>query len=91
MARKKKVEPVCQLEKELALLYEIGSLVQLSPSNGETFEKILELIGQVIDYRSATLFLLSLETGTLQEAAKIGRSVELISFVKFDMGMGFSA
>ena len=91
MARKKKVGPVCQLEKELALLYEISSLVQLSPSNRETFEKILELMGQVIDYRSATLFLLSLETGTLQEAAKIGRSVELISFVKFDMGMGFSA
>lgn len=81
----------CQLEKELALLYEISSIVQLSPSNRETFEKILGLIGQVIDYRSATLYLLSLETGTLQEAAKIGQSVELISFVKFDMGMGFSA
>jgi GAF domain-containing protein len=49
------------------------------------------LIGQVIDFRSASLYLLSVETGVLHEAAKVGRSVELISFVKFDMGMGFSA
>ena len=91
MPRKRKVDTTSHLEKELALLYEISSLVQLSPSNRETFEKILELIGQVIDFRSASLYLISVETGMLQEAAKIGRSVELISFVKFDMGMGFSA
>ena len=91
MPRKKKVGTICQLETELALLYDISSLVQLSPSNRETFEKILELIGKVIDFRSASLFLVSLETGELQEVAKVGRSVELISFVKFDMGMGFSA
>ena len=91
MPRKKQSGAACQLEKELALLYEISSLVQLSPSNRETFEKVLELIGQVIDFRSASLYLLSVETGVLHEAAKIGRSVELISFVKFDMGMGFSA
>jgi len=91
LPRKKKVGTTCQLETELALLYDISSLVQLSPSNRETFEKILELIGKVIDFRSASLFLVSLETGELVEVAKIGRSVELISFVKFDMGMGFSA
>jgi len=91
LPRKKKVGSTCQLEMELALLYEISSLVQLSPSNRETFEKILELIGKVIDFRSASLFLVSFETGVLNEVAKIGRSVELISFVKFDMGMGFSA
>jgi GAF domain-containing protein len=91
LPRKKKVGATCQLETELALLYEISSLVQLSPSNKETFEKILELIGKVIDFRSASLFLVSLETGVLNEVARIGRSVELISFVKFDMGMGFSA
>lgn len=91
MPRKKKVGPACQLETELALLYEISSLVQLSPSNKETFEKILVMIGKVIDFRSASLFLVSLETGVLNEVARIGHSVELISFVKFDMGMGFSA
>ncbi|MCP4581902.1 MAG: GAF domain-containing protein [candidate division Zixibacteria bacterium] len=91
MPRKRKVDTTCQLETELALLYEISSLVQLSPSNKETFEKVLELIGKVIDFRSASMFLVSMETGLLNEIAKIGRSVELISFVKFEMGMGFSA
>jgi signal transduction histidine kinase len=91
LPRKKKVGATCQLETELALLYEISSLVQLSPSNRETFEKILVMIGKVIDFRSASLFLVSLETGVLNEVAKVGHSVELISFVKFDMGMGFSA
>ncbi len=91
MPRKRRVGTKCQLEKELAILCEISSLVQLSPSNKETFEKILELIGEVIDYRSASLYLVSMETGRLHEVAKIGRSVELISFVEFEMGMGFSA
>ncbi|MCD6162455.1 MAG: GAF domain-containing protein [candidate division Zixibacteria bacterium] len=90
MPRKKKVDAVCQLEKELAILYEISTLVQLSPSNEETFEKILTLITKVIDYRSASLFLVSMETDQLIEMAKVGRSVNLIDFVKFDMGMGFA-
>jgi len=89
--RRKKVDASSHLEKELALLYEISTLVQLSPSNKETFEKVLQLIGKVIDFRSASLFLVSLETGKLHEVAKVGRSVELIGFVEFDMGMGFSA
>jgi len=89
--RKRKVGMTCQLETELALLYEISTLVQLSASNKETLEKVLGLIGKVIDFRSASLFLVSMETGLLTEIAKVGRSVELISFVKFEMGMGFSA
>lgn len=91
MPRKKQGETLCQLETELALLYEISTLVQLSPSNRATFEEILKLIGKVIDFRSASMFLLSVETGQLVEEATIGRSVDLIGFVKFDMGMGISA
>jgi GAF domain-containing protein len=90
LPRKKKANTTCQLEKELALLYEISSLVQVSPTHNETFEKILRLIEQVIDFRSASLYLISPETGQLEEISKIGRSVELISFVKFDMGKGIS-
>jgi len=65
-------------------------LVQVSPSHNGTFEKILGFIEQVIDFRSASLYLVSPETGQLKEVSKIGRSVELISFVKFDMGKGIS-
>ena len=91
MLRRQKVDSLCTLEKELALLYEISTLVQLSPSNSETYEKILTLIGEVIDFRSASMFLVSLETGKLEEMAKVGKSIDLIGFVKFDMGMGLSA
>jgi GAF domain-containing protein len=90
VSRRKKVEPSCDLETELALLYEISTLVQLSPSNNKTFEQILELISRVIDFRAASLFLISMETGKLTEVAMLGRSVELIDFVKFDKGMGLS-
>jgi len=89
--RKMKVDTSNHLEKELALLYEISTLVQLSPSNKETFEKVLQLIGEVIDFRSASMFLVSMETDKLHEVAKVGRSVDLIGFVRFDMGMGISA
>ena len=91
MPRNKNVDQSGHLEKELALLYEISTLVQLSPSNEETYEKILKLIGKVIDFRSASLFLVSMDNGQLTEVARMGQSVNLISFVKFEMGMGLSA
>ena len=90
MARRKKVELSCNLETELALLYEISTLVQLSPSNNKTFEQILELVNKVVDFRAASLFLIEMETGMLTEVAKLGRSTDLISFVRFDKGMGLS-
>jgi GAF domain-containing protein len=89
--RKKKVMIPHQLEKELALLYDISTLVQLSPPNEDTFQKILQVIGKVIDFRAASMFLMSMKTGKLEEAASLGHSVNLISFVSFEMGMGFSA
>ena len=91
MPRNKNVDQSGHLERDLALLYEISTLVQLSPSNEETYEKILKLIGKVIDFRSASLFLISMDNGQLTEVAKMGQSVNLISFVKFEMGMGLSA
>jgi signal transduction histidine kinase len=89
--RRKNVVPTCQLETELALLYDISSLVQLSPPNRETFENLLKLIGKVVDFRAASLFLMMPETGQLSEAASIGQTVDLIGFVRFDLGMGLSA
>jgi signal transduction histidine kinase len=89
--RRKNVVPTCQLETELALLYDISSLVQLSPPNRETFENLLKLIGKVIDFRAASLFLMMPETGQLSEAASVGQTVDLIGFVRFDLGMGLSA
>lgn len=91
MPRTRKVSPISAMDAELALLYEIGLLVQQSPPGKETFENLLKLIGREIDFRAASLYILSPDTGQLSEAASIGRTVDLISFVRFEKGMGFSA
>ncbi len=91
MPRTRKVAPTSQMDAELALLYDIGNLVQNSPPCRATFEELLKLVGREIDFRAASLYILSPETGKLEEAASVGRTVDLIGFVKFEMGMGFSA
>jgi len=89
--RTRKVFPTSQMDEELALLYDISNLVQNSQPCRGTYEDLLKLVGRGIDFRAASLYILSPETGKLEEAASVGRTVDLIGFVKFEMGMGFSA
>lgn len=79
------------LEHELKFLFEISSLVQESPASVESLEEILKSIGKLVDFRSASLFVLSRQTGKLEEICSIGRTVDLINFVNFNMGAGISA
>lgn len=79
------------LRDELKSLYEISSLVQESPVDDSSFEEILKQLGNLIDYRSASLFIISGESGKLEEICTIGRTVDLIDFVNFNMGSGISA
>lgn len=79
------------LRDELKSLYEISSLVQESPVDDSSFEEILKRLGDLVDYRSASLFIVPRESEKLQEICTIGRTVELIDFVNFNMGSGISA
>ncbi len=79
------------LQEELKELYEISSLVQESPVEISSFEEILKQLGNLVDYRSASLFIIPRESGKLEEVCTIGRTVELIDFVNFNMGTGISA
>jgi transcriptional regulator with GAF, ATPase, and Fis domain len=79
------------LRDELRSLYEISSLVQESPVDDNSFEEILKKLGNLVDYRSASLFIVSRESEKLQEICTIGRTVDLIDFVNFNMGSGISA
>ncbi len=79
------------LRDELRSLYEISSLVQESPVDNGSFEEILKRLGNLVDYRSASLFIISGESGKLEEICTIGRTVDLIDFVNFNMGAGISA
>jgi transcriptional regulator with GAF, ATPase, and Fis domain len=79
------------LRDELKSLYEISTLIQESPADNSSFEEILKRLGNLVDYRSASLFIISKESGKLEEVCTIGRTVDLIDFVNFNMGTGISA
>jgi signal transduction protein with GAF and PtsI domain len=66
------------------------SIQEVDVSN-DSFEIILKLVGEIIDFRSASVFVVSGESGKLEEICTIGHSVDLIDFVEFDMGSGISA
>jgi len=51
----------------------------------------MKSIGKLVDFRSASLFIISGQSGRLEEVCTIGRTVDLINFVNFDMGAGISA
>ena len=55
------------------------------------FEKMLNLIGKAVECSQASLFLLDKRKNQMQEVASVGRKVDLIDFVRFDKGNGFSA
>ena len=78
-------------EAEIEILSEISILVQGSPADKNSFEEILKHLGKIIDFRSASLYTFSKEKGKLEEICTIGRRVDLIDFVKFEMGSGISA
>jgi transcriptional regulator with GAF, ATPase, and Fis domain len=78
-------------EQEIKVLGEISVLVQGSPAEKSLFEEILKHLGKIIDFRSASLFLSPKRGDKLEEICTVGRRVDLIDFVSFDMGSGISA
>lgn len=79
------------LQNELKALFELSCLVQESPVNNDSFEGVLKILGKLVDFRSASLFTVSGEAGNLEEICTVGKTVDLIDFVKFNMGTGISA
>jgi transcriptional regulator with GAF, ATPase, and Fis domain len=70
---------------------ELSDLVQNSEADVESLEKVLKCLGKIVDFRSASLYLMSDGDGRLEEVCTVGRKVDLIDFVSFDMGSGISA
>jgi transcriptional regulator with GAF, ATPase, and Fis domain len=79
------------LETDFWVLCEICRLVKESSVERITCERILKLIGKSIEYSSASLFLLDKNKNQIEEVASVGKRVDLIEFVKFNIGPGFSA
>ena len=79
------------LETDFEVLCEVCRLVREPFLEKKTCERILKLIGKSIEYSSASLFLLDKRKNQIEEVASVGKKVDLIDFVKFNAGSGFSA
>lgn len=79
------------LETDFEVLSEVCRLVKESSVEKKTCERILKLIGKSIEYSSASLFLLDKRKNQIEEVTSVGKKVDLIDFVKFNIGSGFSA
>jgi transcriptional regulator with GAF, ATPase, and Fis domain len=79
------------LETSFGVLCEVCRLVRESSLEKNTCERILKLLGKSIEYSGASLFLLDKRKNQIEEVASVGKKVDLIDFVKFNIGSGFSA
>ncbi len=79
------------VETNFAVLCEVCRLVKESSVEKKTCERILKLIGKSVEYSSASLFRLDKGKKQIEELASVGKKVDLIDFVKFNIGSGFSA
>mgnify|MGYP000866536876 CR=1 FL=1 len=75
----------------LRTLHGIGVLIRSGSKPDEIYPTVLSMITKTVGCHSASLFIYSDETQRLDEAATVGRKVDLIETIDFDMGQGFSA
>ncbi len=75
----------------IRMLNEISSLIRSDVRIEEKFKLALEKVTNTMDCNSASIFLADTKTGRLEEVATVGKLVDLIETVNFDMGSGLSA
>jgi GAF domain-containing protein len=83
--------PLEELEIDFQVLSEACKLIREAPLEKKTGESILRLLGKSVEYSSASLFCLGTKDKQIEELASVGKKVDLIDFVKFNTGVGFSA
>ncbi|MFC1606748.1 GAF domain-containing protein [Candidatus Latescibacterota bacterium] len=75
----------------IRLIYEISHLIRSDAEIVEIFKEALQKVRDFIGCSSASLFISGGDNGRLEEAATVGKRVELIESIDFDLGAGFSA
>jgi transcriptional regulator with GAF, ATPase, and Fis domain len=78
-------------EQEIRILCEISQMAQKSGASVDLIEDILRTLGQIIDFRAASIYMFSRANDKLEEICNIGRRADLIDFVSFELGNGISA
>lgn len=77
--------------KDIRLLYEISLLLRSDSRPEEIFKDALKKVKDAVGCSSASLFVMDVKSGRLEEVATVGKRVELIESIDFDLGSGFSA
>lgn len=80
-----------ELETDFQVLSEVCRLIREASLEKRTCEGILKLVGKSVEYSSASFFWLNKRENQTEELASVGKKVDLIDFVKFNTGLGFSA
>ncbi len=80
-----------ELETDFEVLSQVCRLIKEASLEKRTCEAILKLVGKSVEYSSASLFWLDKRENQIEELASVGKKVDLIDFVKFNTGSGFSA
>ena len=89
MARVSRKKPTASIPKEIAVLNEISSLVQIQGGVDGIFRSVLKKIKEIIPYDSASLFIMDPGKNELKDTVSEGPRVDLIDDIKFEMGTGF--
>ena len=76
--------------RELAMLYELGRLLQTTSEPDSLRNALLNLIQKVIPYENCTIFSWDAEGNCLEPKATRGRVVNLIEHISFPKGPGIS-
>jgi len=77
--------------KELEVLFKLSQVIQSCTKPENTYNSVLELLEELVDFEFAALFIYSDELEKLNLVASKGHAVDLIQPVSFDMGNGLSA
>lgn len=77
--------------KELEVLFKLSQAIQSCTKPENTYNSVLELLEELVDFEFAALFIYSDELKKLNLVASKGHAVDLIQPVSFDMGNGLSA
>ena len=73
------------------MLFRISQVIQSCSTPETTYESVLELLEQLVDFEFAALFIYDERLKKLNLVADKGHAVDLIQPVSFDMGNGLSA
>ena len=76
---------------ELDVLFKISQVIASCSSPGSTYDSVLDLLEELVEFDFGALFIFGDEDGRLNLVASKGHAVDLIQPVSFDMGNGLSA